>query len=306
MRRWELTVVGSDGSGSDEETQILRTRPPSEAPVTVVRAAFGSGPMSLWVATPGETGTVGRSPDADLYLADPSVSRYHARFETDANGRLALVDLDSTNGTFVNQAQLRGRRLVDVGDRIQIGGVAISIDRMSPAELAALRTAASRLDQVGKDALTGLVTRGWVDEGLLGWLERHRQRSETVCCLFLDIDEFKDVNDSAGHAAGDLVLKTVAQLIRGAIRDGDVPVRFGGDEMLVFLGKCRIAEAVRVAERIRRTVADNDFGGAVRGGVTVSIGAAEHHGETGEQWIARADAALYRAKASRNKVVAAD
>ena len=304
MRRLELTVVGSDGS--DEETQILRTRPPSEAPVVVVRAAFGAGPMTLWVATPGECGTVGRSPDSDLYLADPSVSRYHARFEADPGGRLTLVDLDSTNGTFVNQSQLRGRRGVDVGDRVLIGGVAVSIDRMSPGELAALRSAASRLDQVGKDDLTGLVTRGWVDDGLLSWLDRYRQRGESVCCLFLDIDEFKDVNDSAGHAAGDLVLRTVAKLIRGAIRDGDVAVRYGGDEMLVFLGKCRIAEAVRVSERIRRTVADSDYGGQVRGGVTVSMGAAEYRGETPEEWIARADAALYRAKSSRNKVVAAD
>jgi two-component system, cell cycle response regulator len=295
------------GEDGESETQIIRTRQPPEEPVVVVRATFGSGRLSHWVARAGEVARVGRSPEADLVLADPSVSRFHARIEVDPLGNLVLVDLESTNGTFVNQAPLRGRARIEPGDRVLFGTVAVSIERMTRAELDALRTAATRLDEANRDPLTGLVARRWLEGDLGAWLERYRQQGEPVCCLFVDLDQFKDVNDQSGHAAGDEVLRQVADLLRRAIRNIDVAVRLGGDEIVVFLAKCRLPEAMAVAERVRGAVEGHDFGAGIGAGrVTLSIGAAEHRGEAPPDWIRRADAALYRAKTSRNRTVAAE
>ncbi|MEQ1570055.1 MAG: diguanylate cyclase, partial [Myxococcota bacterium] len=250
MTRSELPHPSDDG-GSDDTTVILRARPAEpEDQVLVVRSAFAVGALSYWVAEPGTWATIGRSTDANLVLPDPSVSRFHARIEADAAGSLHLTDLNSTNGTFINQVPLKGKSVLDPGDRVSIGAVGLLIDRMSRAEVGALQATASKLKEASKDPLTGLVTRRFVSDNLPGWVERHRAQSEPVCCLYVDLDGFKAVNDRSGHAAGDLVLRQVADLVRRAIRDGDVAVRVGGDEVVVFLGKCRQNEALVVAGRL--------------------------------------------------------
>lgn len=158
-----------------------------------------------------------------------------------------------------------------------------------------------------RDPLTALFNRRWLDETLPALLRQHRAQARRISLLMLDIDHFKRYNDSVGHMAGDRALLTVAQTIRQQIRDQDQPVRFGGEEFLIVLPDTGLKDAQPIAERLRLGVEQtpiHDSTGAVLPGVTLSIGLAEWAPfESPEQLIARADAALYRAKhAGRNRV----
>jgi diguanylate cyclase (GGDEF)-like protein len=127
--------------------------------------------------------------------------------------------------------------------------------------------------------------------------------------LMVDIDHFKPINDRHGHLAGDTVLATVTRVLQAGLRESDLAVRWGGEEFLLVLKGCELAEAARIAENLREAVAarpirvkDTDIA------VTLSIGASQYGGgESPEQAVNRADAALYRAKAGgRNRVEIAE
>lgn len=157
------------------------------------------------------------------------------------------------------------------------------------------------------DALTGLPNRRYFDE-YLGLLARRRRAEDRVGILMIDIDRFKRLNDTFGHAVGDHVLREVAQAIAGAVREDDVPARFGGEEFAVLLRNPSPAVAVDVGERVRRSVADLDLHGLGVPGVSVSVGVAvaEDPDVALEGVIDEADRALYRAKrGGRDRVVAA-
>jgi diguanylate cyclase (GGDEF)-like protein len=157
------------------------------------------------------------------------------------------------------------------------------------------------------DALTGLPNRRYFDE-YLGLLARRRRAEDRVGVLMIDIDRFKRLNDTFGHGVGDHVLRDVAQAIAQAVRDDDVPARFGGEEFAVLLKNPTPAIAIEVGERVRRSVSQLDLRRMGVPGVSVSVGVAVA-GESDEPLdaiIDRADQALYRAKrAGRDKVVAA-
>ena len=123
------------------------------------------------------------------------------------------------------------------------------------------------------DALTGLPNRRYFDE-YLGLLGRRRRAEDQVGVLMIDIDRFKKLNDTFGHAVGDHVLREVAQAIARAVRDDDVPARFGGEEFAVLLKNPSPEVAVEVGERVRRAVAGLDLRRMGVPGVSVSVGVA--------------------------------
>lgn len=157
------------------------------------------------------------------------------------------------------------------------------------------------------DALTGLPNRRYFDE-YLGLLARRRRAEDRVGVLMIDIDLFKKLNDTFGHGVGDHVLREVAQAIAGAVRDGDVPSRYGGEEFAILLRNPGEAVAAEVGERVRRAVADLDLRRLGVPGVSVSVGvavASSPDEELGDV-IRQADEALFRAKREgRDRVVAA-
>jgi diguanylate cyclase (GGDEF)-like protein/PAS domain S-box-containing protein len=159
------------------------------------------------------------------------------------------------------------------------------------------------------DDLTGLMNRAEVLRQLGGMVARGRRRDDSLAVLFCDVDWFKDVNDKHGHAAGDEVLRIIAERISANIRQGDFAARFGGDELLVVLaGVQDAAEAMNVAEKIRLACREDiDLDGAIAQ-LTVSVGVAvARAGEPIDEVIADADRAMYRAKeAGRDRVVALD
>lgn len=172
----------------------------------------------------------------------------------------------------------------------------------------------ARLKRSGfTDVLTGWYNRRYLQVRIKEELARARRNGSALTCLMLDIDHFKRINDRHGHAAGDSVLRELAQLIDGQIRATDVAARYGGEEFVILLPDTDAAAGEGLAERIRAAVARADF--AVSSGaaidVTVSVGVAarnqaRHDGDlkaAGDELIARADVALYRAKgAGRDRV----
>jgi diguanylate cyclase (GGDEF)-like protein len=124
----------------------------------------------------------------------------------------------------------------------------------------------------------------------------------------IDIDKFKLLNDAHGHATGDEVLRAVSAAIVSAVREDDVPARFGGEEFVVLLRNPDPGVAVEVGERIRASVAGLDLRAFGVRGVSVSVGVAvaDEPDESIEDLIETADRAMYRAKrAGRDRVVAA-
>lgn len=152
-----------------------------------------------------------------------------------------------------------------------------------------------------RDDLTGLFNRRAMNEALQrAWL-RHRRTAGPLAALVIDLDHFKRINDTGGHAAGDAVLVRVAALLQSQLRAEDVVGRAGGEEFWLVLPETPRAHAVALAERLRQQMADASIG------VTCSIGVALADAADTEasQVIGRADAALYRAKAlGRNRVEA--
>jgi diguanylate cyclase (GGDEF)-like protein/PAS domain S-box-containing protein len=152
------------------------------------------------------------------------------------------------------------------------------------------------------DHLTGLLTRGAGEEALNREVERARRYGRMLSCLLLDVDHFKKINDTAGHAAGDHVLRVLGRLVIERVRSSDLAVRWGGEEFLVVMPETAGPGACELAESLRAAVEATDFELVPR--VTISVGAAElRPDEPREQTLARADKHLYTAKANgRNRV----
>lgn len=156
------------------------------------------------------------------------------------------------------------------------------------------------------DPLTGLMNRRHVNDRLQAMQDRHSPEGLGLAAMILDLDRFKHVNDTWGHAAGDAVLKEFAHRLSQNLRGADLVARLGGEEFLVIMPDIPPMDVPRVAERLRHAIQSEDFplGRSQSIEVTVSIGVAIHsRGETVTDLLARADEALYRAKhAGRNKV----
>ncbi len=152
------------------------------------------------------------------------------------------------------------------------------------------------------DPLIGVWNRRPGEEPFSADLAEARRHGPALSLLMLDIDHFKDVNDTHGHQIGDSVLVQLTQLLLESLRASDVLFRWGGEEFVILMRHCTIADAVLLAEKLRGLVFDTDFGEAET--VTVSIGGAElTPGEDLESWMHRADIAMYEAKAAvRNAV----
>ncbi len=174
----------------------------------------------------------------------------------------------------------------------------------------ALRREGERIGVLAEtDPLTGLYNRrAWIDRAQ-ALLDTMRREGNPLCVMFLDLDHFKQLNDSRGHEAGDKALVRVAELMRTAMRHREVIGRLGGEEFVVVLPDCALPAATEVAERVRLSLEGQAIALGTEGGVlTTCIGVAERSaGENLARLIARADTAMYAAKsAGRNRVVVAD
>jgi len=153
------------------------------------------------------------------------------------------------------------------------------------------------------DSLTSLYNRNYYDRHIYGLIERAELSDQPISMISLDLDHFKYVNDTWGHAAGDEVLKAAGQIIRETVRKSDIAVRIGGEEFLVVLPNTDAEAALAAARKIKENF--EKFRHPTAGKVTASLGVAEKcRTESYEAWYRRADAGVYSAKRSgRNCVV---
>jgi diguanylate cyclase (GGDEF)-like protein len=164
---------------------------------------------------------------------------------------------------------------------------------------------AERLSQT--DDLTKLHNARYLRQFLLNEIRRARRYGSSVSALFLDLDDFKQVNDAHGHLAGSHVLMEMAAVILSSIRDTDAVARYGGDEFVIVLPDTGIDLAGTVAERIREKIASHSFhaGRNLKLSLTASFGVAAfpEHASSPQQLIACADTAMYEAKAANKNCI---
>lgn len=246
--------------------------------------------------------TVGRSSEADLVIAHPSVSRNHCRiWRNEAAYRIA--DLGATNTTRLNEARLSAEQELVDGDQITVGESILKFISQDSVE-------ASYHEEIYQlathDALTELCNRRHFTELADKEIARAIRHQRPLSLCILDVDLFKPINDRHGHIRGDEVLRQVAAVLRRHARSEDVAARIGGEEFALLLPECTAADAALLADRLREAIAITTFApGGEAQQVTVSIGVAalSPARDTRPKLMAAADAALYRAKSEgRNRV----
>lgn len=171
-----------------------------------------------------------------------------------------------------------------------------------------------RLTYIGlTDPLTNVSNRRYVEQRTLEEIGRARRQGYGIACMYLDIDFFKKINDQHGHQGGDDVLCEVARRIKAELRLSDTLGRFGGEEFVVLLINANLQDAMMVAERIRRSIADKAFalseGGSCHSSISIgltTVSEKQNHGDeviVAREMISRADRALYDAKRSGRNLV---
>jgi diguanylate cyclase (GGDEF)-like protein len=282
-----------------------------EAPGQWALIRYVGNPIGELVALGPSGLSLGRAPENQVRLQEPEVSRYHARLELVSQkgvpGMVLLSDLNSTNGTFVNGCQVLpgdGPAALRNGDVIRMGTHAFKLKHLDELEK---NYHEAVLAQATVDPLTQLSNRA----ATLTFLEKHtdlaRRYRRALAIVLCDLDHFKEINDSQGHAAGDLVLRTFGGMAARRLRASDLMGRIGGEEFLAVLPETSGREALTVAEGLRSALALEPMpvaaGEEIR--ATACFGVVEYtSGDVdGGALLARADMALYRAKAlGRNRV----
>jgi diguanylate cyclase (GGDEF)-like protein len=260
---------------------------------------------------------IGRALEADVRLNDSRVSRLHARITTEQDGESAdnttyrIADLGSTNGTLVNGEPITDVFLND-GDKIEIGEHLFRFDMLDEID----REFQHQIHRLlAHDELTGLLTSKSFFSELRREAARAEAESRPFCVLMMDLDHFKDVNDTYGHLVGSKTLEETGRVIKEALRAGDVASRFGGEEFAAFLLDANYAQGLVAAERVRIALAQHEFpasrmdssDGQTTHRITISIGVAAFPDDATDpiQLVELADSALYRAKRSgRNRICA--
>lgn len=206
----------------------------------------------------------------------------------------------------------RNKKLREARKRLEFNEIAL-LDaneslRIQLAEIDRLHRQAS--DQANRDSLTGLYNRRYLDGTLERELSRCKREGRPLSLMLIDVDHFKQVNDTYGHQAGDEVLKEIGALLASHARAEDIACRYGGEEFTLLLPNMPLNAAVERAEMLRSafaatTVRFGEF--AIRSTLSIGIAVYPEHGKLPDELAQKADLALYRAKAEgRNRVVVYD
>lgn len=269
----------------------------------LVRIYPAEGACGMWNLDSDEV-YLGRGYDCDIHLDDDGASRRHAAVQRDNEGYV-LVDLKSTNGTYVNNQPVTQHRLL-AGDRIRIGSHVLKFLSADHIELQYHETV---FRMTTRDGLTQAHNRQYMNEFLERELLRSKERGRPISVALLDIDHFKQVNDTHGHLAGDEVLRELCERAEPVLHAGDLFARYGGEEFCAVFCESDQADATELAEKIRLVVGEKPFStSACELDITVSVGVATWNGEgeipSPEGILDAADKKLYEAKESgRNRVL---
>ena len=190
-----------------------------------------------------------------MQIDGPGMSRLHAEVLVDCASVL-LRDLGSANGSFVQDRRLNGPHLLSNGDLVRLGSVLLKFYEHRSVD-AAMHDRVYRMAMV--DAGTGLYNRRFLNDALKRLLRQARQLSRPLSVISYDLDHFKSVNDSHGHAAGDLVLRESAAVVSPIVGTAGILGRLGGEEFLKLLPDTPLVAGLLLAERLRAAVAGHIF-----------------------------------------------
>jgi diguanylate cyclase (GGDEF)-like protein len=186
--------------------------------------------------------------------------------------------------------------------------LAVMVGEAVKLSLSNLRLREKLREQATRDLLTGLFNRRYLDETLPRELSQAQRRKAPICVVMMDIDRFKNFNDTFGHSPGDSLLRELGRVLREHLREGDILCRYGGDEFVFVLPDSSVADTLKRVEQIRVFVRklQVQFGEQLLGAITFSAGIAP--AQTGEanagELLRAADEALYAAKlAGRDQTV---
>lgn len=247
---------------------------------------------------------VGRDNDAGLVVSRSSVSRSHARLFIDDDGNWWVEDLNSTNGTFVNETRIRAQQLND-SDQVRFGDAIYKFLAGSNIESAYHEAIHNMAIQ---DGMTGIHNKRFFMEFLEREIAVASRHGHPLTLVMFDVDHFKKINDGFGHLAGDAVLKDLSQRIRPRIRREDLFARYGGEEFACVLPSTALPGGIVFAEHLRTLIEERptSFEDKVIP-FTISLGVTTLHRENGigpPELIKRADENLYAAKhGGRNRVI---
>ncbi len=248
---------------------------------------------------------VGRDSEADFVVSRSSVSRQHARLYIDEDGNWWVEDLNSTNGTFVNESRIHAQQIAD-SDQVRFGDAIYKFLSGSNIESAYHEAIHNMAIQ---DGMTGIHNKRFFLEFLEREIAVGSRHGHPLTLVMFDVDHFKKVNDTHGHLAGDAVLKDLAGRIRPRIRREDLFARYGGEEFACVLPSTAIEGGIVFADHLRLIIAERPtLFDNLSISFTISLGVTTlQRGEMNvdaSALIKRADERLYAAKhGGRNRVV---
>lgn len=238
--------------------------------------------------------------------ANPSVlSAYHDRVTALAERIRSTDDVSAIIG-ILNQALTETRRL-----RVREDALAAAQRKVAEAErsIEAMRNELEHVKaMLHQDPLTSTLNRRGIDEAFRQEASRCDRHGTRLCVAIIDIDDFKRLNDTLGHQAGDRALVHIANIVTSTLRPSDRVGRFGGEEFMLLLPDTRLSQSAAVMTRIKRELAARPLEeNGTRVAITFSGGVAQlGESESLDEIVARADAAMYQAKAAgKNRVVVA-
>ncbi len=251
---------------------------------------------------------LGRGKDCELRVDDPGVGRRHARIHRGLDGRVFYEDQGTVNGTRISGTPIT-RVELQAGDRIQVGTNVVL--RFAVIDAIEEGLARQLYESATRDALTRVYNRRYFDERLLSEVAYAKRHGTRLSSILLDIDHFKNVNDTHGHMAGDHVLRIIAGQVGRTLRAEDVVARYGGEEFGILVRGIEHSRVAQCGERVRRAVEKLNMpwqGQLLRATVSLGVASLDECGESTapKDLIALADGRLYTAKnEGRNRVQAA-
>jgi len=272
-------------------------------------ASWGQDPLAVPVFTPDECWSVRRGRLHKVENPQETLCCPHVA-EAVPGGYLCvpLIAQGETLGVFHLRpgppADEQTPALAAVKDQL-----ALTVAEDLALALANLRLRETLRSQAIRDPLTGLFNRRYLEETLERELGRVKRVGAPMGVIMMDLDHFKQYNDTFGHSAGDELLAALGSLVQQQIRGEDIACRYGGEEFLVILPGASVSIALERAESLRQAVKEMHQHHQGLKPTTLSLGVAVYpdHGDTGLDLIRSADAALYRAKqAGRDRVMAAE
>ncbi len=241
--------------------------------------------------------TIGRNADNTIILEFNGISRKHIKITEDDNDSHIIEDMGSKNGTFINNQKINKKKLLNKGDIIKLGSITLKYLPKGDTE----RLTYEKLNMdANTDKHTGCFNKIYFLNELDREVKKSKITGNPLSLIIFDLDHFKSINDNHGHATGDYVIKTTAEIIRkNSLRENDIFARYGGEEFVILLPKTTIKQAFEIAERMRIVIEKNNFTYEKNNiNVTISIGISDYRQGVinGEELLKRADIAVYKSK----------